>query len=146
MKSCTPGLGVALTNCYFCGKGDRIVLNKVITPKLAAKVESMNGKVLDMEPCSKCRDYMEKGILFLTIDSSKCDAGWNRRPANLDEKKDWMPNPYRAGGFTVIKESACEKILNPDTFKWAAKTRFMFIEHSEAEKLGFFQTSEKETA
>jgi len=124
-----PELGVALTKCYFCGKDDTIVMNTKLTEKMAKKVEGMHGKVINMDPCPECKGYMEKGIILLTIDEDKSEPGWN---------EDSMPNPYRTGGFFVLKDEACERFMSPDMFEWAKKNRFLFIEHEAAKALGLF--------
>ncbi len=120
-------VGVALTNCYFCGKGDRILLNTLLTPAMATRVESAHGKVIDMEPCSECKKWMEQGIILLTIDNSKSGSGWNRSP---------IPNPYRTGGFFVMKEEAFKRIFDGEAAAFALKHRWMFIEQEAADKIG----------
>ena len=133
-------MGVALTKCYFCGDGDRIIMNRVLTTSLAAKVESMNGKVIDMEPCNKCRHFMSLGVIFLTIDPEKSEPNWNKPPASLrfEEKRQWFPNPYRTGGFFVVKDEAVKKMLPEELATYALKERYMFIEEGVARDLGFY--------
>jgi hypothetical protein len=134
----TTRVGVALTKCYFCGESDRILINKLLTKQMAKKVESANGKVIDMEPCAKCADFMEQGIILLTIDDSKSDPGWNKPgPSATSEHHRWMPNPYRTGGFFVVKEEALTRMLG-EAHDFALKHRWIFIEHEVAEKLGLF--------
>lgn len=74
----SKNLGVAMTRCFFCNEGDRLLLNTKLTPSEAWKVEKMNNCVIDMEPCVKCRDYMVRGVLLITIDSAKSDPGWEK--------------------------------------------------------------------
>lgn len=128
-------IGVALTRCYYCGEGDRIVLNTRLTPEHARRVEEMHDKVIDMDPCQKCKDLMSQGIIIITIDSEKSGEGW--------EKSD-TPNPHRTGGFFVLTEEACGRFMPPELFDWAMKHRFMFMEHEGAENLGLFEAAKKE--
>jgi hypothetical protein len=148
--------GVALTKCYFCGEGDQIVLNRVLTAHNAAKVEKMNGRVVNMNPCNKCQGYMQQGIILITIDEAKSGADWNKPPPKShclyagrkcfgDHKCQcncegchclWMPNPYRTGGFYVVKEDALARILDATMFKFARQHRWMFIADDAAEKIG----------
>lgn len=133
-----PRVGVALTRCFYCGEGDRILLNKVLTEHMAKRVESAHNCVLDMEPCNKCKELMGKGVILITIDVAKSDPNWNTNPDA--DKSNWMPNPYRTGGFFVITDDAVKRIIdNEEMAAWALKHRFMFIEHEAAEKLGLFQ-------
>ncbi len=137
-------VGVALTNCYFCGKGDRILLNTLLTPVMAQRVESAHGKVIDMEPCSECKKWMDRGIILLTIDGGKSEPGWNSPPTEYSDYErrkgganpPWMPNPYRAGGFFVMKEEAFKRIFNGEAAAFALKHRWMFIEQEAADKIG----------
>jgi len=127
---------VALTKCFFCHGDHDLVLNTRLSPGAARQVKEMHGKVINMDPCSKCKDIMSKCIVFITIDDSKSEIGWNRPPR---DSEGWMPNPYRTGGWFGIKESAVERMLPPDIYKWAAKHRFLFVEHQEAENMGLFE-------
>jgi hypothetical protein len=132
-------LGVALTKCFYCLEGDKILLNKTLTPHMASKVEKMNGCVMDMEPCSKCAEYMKQGVIFIIIDESKSTPGWNK-PAHGEDH--FIPNPYRTGGFAVIKEDAITKFMPDDMTKFALKHRFMFIEQEAANKMWMFPKEE----
>lgn len=131
----TGRVGVALTKCFYCGEGDRILLNSRLTEHMAKAVESAHGCVIDMEPCNKCKAFMSQGVILITIDVAKSDPDWNS-PTGKPEH--WMPNPYRTGGFFVIKDEAVKRIM-PKMSEWALKRRWVFIEHEAVEKLGLFQ-------
>jgi hypothetical protein len=128
---------VALTKCYFCGEDDKILLNTRLTAHAAKQVRECHQKVVDMDPCPKCRDFMQKGVILIAIDSNKSDPGWNQRPE--DSQGNWMPNPYRTGGFAVVRDAAIKRILPKDLADHALRHRFMFIEHEAAVKLGIFE-------
>ena len=83
---------VALTKCFYCGKDNGIIMNKTLTPFYAAKVKELHGKVVDMEPCPKCKEYMEQGIILISIRDGETGN-----------------NPYRTGGFVVIKKKHYKK-------------------------------------
>lgn len=130
---------MALTRCFFCLEGDKIVLNTLLTPHMAKSVESMNNMVIDMEPCQKCADYMKQGVIFITIDDSKSEPGWSKP----DGRTNWIPNPYRTGGFSVVRDEAVRKFINdPGMADWAIKHRWMFIEHEAAERLGLLKPTD----
>ena len=113
-------LGVALIKCFFCGKDKGIVMNTRLHPALACRVEEMNGKAIDKEPCDKCKELMKQGIMFCSVrDGEKGD------------------NPYRTGNLCVIKEEACEKMFDADFFKHIQKSRFAFVEDNMWYKMGF---------
>lgn len=88
-------LGVALTRCFICGEGKEIIMNTRLTKSLADKVRAMNGKAIDKEPCEKCKEYMKKGVIIIAVDESKTDD---------------PENPYRTGGWWLVKEEALERV------------------------------------
>ena len=54
---------------------------------------------IDKEPCSKCKGYMERGIILISVDEEK--------------SKGDMENPYRTGGWVVVKEEALKRMIQP---------------------------------
>ena len=107
-----------------------IVMNTRLIRPLARMVENMQGKVLDMTPCSECEGYMKAGIILMTFDPAKSEPDWNKAP---------IPNPYRSGGFFVIKEEAFKRLLTGKAVEFALKNRWVFVEHEAAESLGLFR-------
>jgi hypothetical protein len=128
-------LGVALTKCFFCLGPGAIVMNTRLTEQLARSIESMHDKVLDMTPCSTCKGYMKQGIVLMTFDPDQSEPDWN---------KERIPNPYRSGGFFVLKESAFKRLLTGSAVDFALKNRWIFVEHEVAEQLGLFDIAKKE--
>lgn len=115
-------LGVALTKCFICGEDDRIIINRRLTKHYADKVKEMHGKTIDYKPCNKCIEHMKMGIIVISVDEAKSNGD--------------MSNPYRTGGWWVVKEDFIKKLLE-DPSKVLEK-RMMFIEHEIAEKIGMF--------
>ena len=107
---------VALTKCYICGKDDVILLatryNKKGEP--VQDLTPFHGKAINTEPCYKCREYMEQGIILISVRD--------------DSEKE---NPYRTGGWCVIKEEIAGKIFNIDL----KTNRIFFIEDTLWEQL-----------
>jgi len=134
---------VALTNCFYCLEGSDILINSRLTPTAANHVRKFHGKVCSMEPCSKCRDYMKDNIILLTIDESKSDEGWQTPPQDPDKRRHWIPNPYRAGGFVVVRPDFIERVFNPpELVQQILKYRWSFIEHEAAIQLGLLEPVE----
>lgn len=123
-------LGVALTKCYFCQKDYQIVMNRRLSTSLAEKVESMNGKIVDMTPCQECEDLMKLGVILITIDNARSGKDWY---------KDKMPNPYRTGGWFVISDEGVERAFDAEMAQWAIDHRWAFIEHQAAAMVGLFE-------
>ncbi len=138
------GVGVALTKCFFCHSNDKIVINKTLTKSSAKKVESMHSKVIDMEPCGKCFKAMDLGIIIITIDNSKSEPDWNKPPSeytNMSEyekqkRGPFIPNPWRAGGWFVVRDEFVTRAFGEEYAKWAIDNRWMFMEHQAAIDLG----------
>lgn len=131
---------VALTNCYFCGEGSTILLATRYIRLQNGETEPLkdlkefNGKVVDMTPCSKCQQWMKEGIILITIDERKCEKDWN---------KEAMPNPWRTGGFYVVKEEAIKRLLSGKMLEWCLKHRWMFIDNRAAIQAGLSKLKAK---
>ena len=118
-----PKIGVALTKCFICGEDDCIVINTKLTKKHAEEVEKMNGMSISKEPCPKCREHMKNGVILISVD---------------EDKSDDMNNPWRTGGWWVIKSDAVERLLKKELADQLLKSRVGFIEHEMAEGIGLF--------
>lgn len=133
-KAAREGKHVALTKCFYCGEDNELVLHKRL-----GDVSQLQGKVTSMNPCSKCQEFMEKGVILIGIDDAKSENGWNIPPDKGSQaaKENWMPNPYRSGDFIVMKEEALDRVINsPEMVAWAKKHRWIFIEHSALVHMG----------
>jgi hypothetical protein len=140
---------VALTKCFYCGEGDKILLATRYqrTESGMEPVKDLapaHGKVIDMEPCHNCEDWMTQGIILIGIDSAKSDPGWNEPPNINAEREHWMPNPWRAGGFAVLKDEAFCRLFGKEFQKFALKHRYMFMEQEAMVLLGILKPDEQE--
>lgn len=107
---------VGMTNCYFCGQGKDIVLDRRLKKSLP-----MHIGVVDMEPCNECKEWMGKGVILISIKDATTDAEMASTP----------PNPFRTGGWTVVKDDAISRMPVPEEMKkWALKHRFFFLTDS----------------
>lgn len=75
----------------------------------------MNGPVFDKTPCDECKGYMDQGIIIVTVRDGETSQ-----------------NPYRTGGFYVLKQEACERMFRDVDLSG----RFLFIEDSVARRIG----------
>lgn len=113
---------VALTKCYYCGGDNQVVLHKRF-----GDVSELNGKVIDMTPCSECAEHMKKGILLITIDLDKSEDKWYEQR---------LPNPFRTGTFAVVKDEAIKRVFNPEISDYLIRDRWGFIPHDVAKEIG----------
>ena len=132
----TKKANAALTKCYFCLKDFQILLARKYTQQgePLTDLAPLNGKVIDMSPCNECSDHMKQGVVLLSIDNSKSDKDWHRQK---------MPNPYRTGGYFVLKDEAIKRIFSEKMSTWAIKHRWIFAEHEACERLGLFEQAER---
>lgn len=78
---------------------------------------------------------MKQGVILLTFDPERSAPDWNKAP---------IPNPYRTGGYFVVRDDAMRRMLkNQSTLDWALKHRFMWIEHASAEQVGLFALAQQ---
>ena len=87
------GVNPAIPLCFFCLKPK----NEILLPgKMKNGMEAPRNAVWDTRPCDECKGYMEKGIILISVDESK----------STDHK-----NPYRSGGWCVVKEELVKQAL-----------------------------------
>lgn len=111
MKQKENLLGVAMIRCYFCGEPKGIMMNTKLSPTYAKKVEEAHNKVIDMEPCDKCKEWMKKGIILIGV---------------RDDDKE-----YRTGHFAVVTENAIQKMLEgTKMLEPVLQHRFAFVDET----------------
>lgn len=84
---------VGMTQCFVCMEPKDILLDRRLRntlPKLAC---------YDKEPCDKCKEYMKQGIILISVRDGESGD-----------------NPYRTGGWIVIKEEAAHRIFKDVDF------------------------------
>lgn len=106
------GLNPSMSVCFLCG-GDK---NEIIIPgMLKGDAEAPHKAVWNKEPCDKCKEYMNIGVMLISV----------------KDKTD-QENPYRTGNIVVIKADAAERMFG-DSIK---NQRAAFIEDELWDKLG----------
>jgi len=107
------GVNPAIPTCFFCGeeKNEVILVGKI---RGHEDLEAPRRAVWNMEPCAKCKSYMEMGIMLVSVEDDT-----DRR------------NPYRTGRICVIKKEAAEQIFNEPM-----KNNFAFVEDTMWKELG----------
>jgi len=118
---------VALTKCFICGEDNNIVINTRLTKHDADKIKEMHGKAINKEPCNQCKKYMKEGIIVISVDEEKSNG-------DLD-------NPYRTGGWWVVKEDYIKRIVKKEFCDEVLKTRIMFMEDQICRDFGMFKAT-----
>lgn len=124
----TDELGVALVKyiCPICGKeaDSAILMNKVLSKKMAKEVEKLNGQNIGFseKPCKECQEWIDKGAFFIIgVDSDKTEDN---------------SNPYRTGHLVGIKkESEFYKDLE-DKYK---THDFLFMDYRIMKQIGLIK-------
>ena len=124
---------VGMTQCYFCLGDKDILLDRRLRNSLPRQVG-----VTDMSPCSECEDYMAQGIILISISDDTTEEDMKGEPIMKHGREVGMspPNPYRTGGWCVVREEAVERIFSGDYLKFALAKRFCFIVDEAWDKLG----------
>lgn len=112
---------VGYNNCYFCGKINEILLDRRLRNTLHS-----NMGVMNMRPCNECAGYMKQGILLMSIADDTTE----------EDMKGPIPNPYRTGGWVVVRQEVVERMMDGKFLDFALKNRFAFITDEAWDKLG----------
>ena len=128
------GVNPSISQCFYCGEDDKIILTGKDGEKMALDMGHEDGQmpmhcgVIDMEPCTKCRDYMKEGIIIIGMKDGE------------DPNKDI--NVYRTGQFYVVKDGlfkALKEGAPEETVKiidGILYNRWTFMEESVLKALG----------
>ena len=106
------GVNPMIPTCFYCGKEKNEI---VLLGRLPNDKEAPKHGVIDRTPCAECIEYMKKGIILISV--RKGESG---------------DNPYRTGGWVVIKEEAATRMFG-DHLK---ESRVAFVDDETWEKLG----------
>ena len=107
------GVNPAIPVCFFCGKDKNEI---ILAGRLRGDVEAPRKAAWDMVPCDECKKYMDMGVVLVSVD-----------PKSPDRQ-----NPYRTGGWVVVKEEAAKSLFG----KSLGGNRFAFVNDEVWEKIG----------
>ena len=130
------GVNPALEVCFFCQEARGVVLLGRFNPerrfgkKIAETLEGPPGDakaphkvVMDREPCDKCKELMQQGIILISVDEKK-----------TGEDRD---NPWRTGGWVVVRDEALRRwISTPELLEDILKRRVAFLPDGAWDLLG----------
>lgn len=110
------GLNPVLMNCFLCGEAKGIALPGAAMKELAPR----GGLCFDKEPCDKCRKLMTQGVILISV-----------KPGSDHD------NPYRTGGWIVVRDEAIGRIFDPESAAGILKSRVAFLEDDAWDNIGF---------
>lgn len=121
------GVNPAIPKCFYCGEDKNEI---ILVGKLPGDVEAPRGKVWDKEPCVKCAEYMQQGIILISVDVARTTD---------------KANPWRSGGWVVMREEAVRRLFTGDVVEQVCKSRVCFVPNEAWDMLGLERPStEKE--
>ena len=99
------GVNPTLTVCFVCGEDDGVALLGLMkdpeTGRPDHSIKAPHRACLDKEPCKKCKGYMEQGVILISVRDSDMNS----------------PNPYRTGGWVVVKDDLIERLVTDSALK-----------------------------
>jgi len=130
------GVNPAVPRCFYCLENKNEV---ILAGKLPGDKEAPQSAVWDNVPCDSCAELMTQGVILVSVrDDQLEELEWAQR-----EKR--MPNPYRTGGFWVLKDEAIRRIITPEELaEQIIKHRFTFVPDEVALALGLFDAEESD--
>jgi hypothetical protein len=133
---------VGLMQCFFCGAADRIAIDTRLRDSLPHQA------VHDMEPCPQCQGRMQQGVILISVrdgEMEKVEAAHRayKQKFNRTKPTQFIPNPYRSGGWWVVTDTAIRAMLNEPLATQILRQRWAFIPHSIAEQVGLFKLGEE---
>lgn len=103
------GINPSISVCFFCQKDK----NELVLPGLLkGDAEAPHRAVWNKEPCDECKGFMKQGIILISVDE--------------DKTEDFL-DPYRSGGWCVIKEDAIKRMIVGETANQVLKERVAFV-------------------
>jgi len=129
------GLNPSVTLCFFCQEEVGLVLLGKLTSATKKSFEEAgihcgpDGEAprkitMDKVPCDKCKQYMEVGIILISC--------------SMEKSKSDMQNPYRTGGWVVVKEEYVKRVFgnSEETLNAVLGQRVAFIDDADWDAVG----------
>lgn len=115
----THGLNPTLAQCFFCMEDTGVIL----CGRLPGDREAPRRVCINQEPCAKCAEWMAKGVILISVDEAKSTD---------------LNNPYRTGGWIVVKDEVITRMgLRPEFEAAVLKRRCAFIPDDVWDAFGF---------
>jgi hypothetical protein len=124
------GVNPTTTQCYYCNEASEVWLVGAHARQFTeAGIKTHDGGAMPMSigvmntrPCPKCKGYMEQGVILISV---KDDQGAVIDTANIHGE---IPNPYRTGGWVVIRDDAVRRMIKDEkVLADVLKRRMCFI-------------------
>lgn len=117
------GVNPMMVSCFICGQdtGELALLGR-----LKGDAQAPHRASLDRAPCEKCKEHMAKGIILISVRDGESGD-----------------NPYRTGGWAVVKEEAVKRIAPPGLVDDICRHRMAFVPDAAWDSLGLPREKDK---
>lgn len=114
------GVNPSVEQCFYCMKDVGVILfGKMKEDKEAPRQVCLGP---NSEPCTECKEWMEQGVILVSVD---------------EEKSDDPENPWRTGGWIVVVDKAIRDMVQPEELaETILEQRFAFVPDTAWEMLG----------
>jgi len=102
------GVNPSLDQCFYCLKDKGVIL----FGRIQGDNEAPKRVCLDRAPCNECAELMRKGIILISVDEAR----------STDQS-----NPYRTGGWVVVKEDFVKRAIQGELGAVVLKQRIAFV-------------------
>ncbi len=101
------GVNPCIPKCFFCGENKNELL---LFGRINGDIEAPKNTVFDKNPCDKCQEYMKLGVILISVKDGTDNE-----------------NPYRTGGWCVVKDSAISKFQPQSLVDHILSARVAFV-------------------
>jgi hypothetical protein len=128
------GVNPSVDVCFFCQQDRGVALLGVLTASQKRAFEEAGVTSYDdsaaphracysREPCDECKGHMADGVILISVDEEKSG--------------DDPENPYRTGGWVVVREEAITELINPpELLAHILRARIAFVPDDAWDMLG----------
>lgn len=141
---------VGLNRCFYCGEGFEVLLHKRLLKVFPHSIPPQH-----LEPCSKCKGWMKKGVVLIGVEEDRsnmekfaksweawqserkaCGAEFGTPCYEAEMKRaglhPYMPDMsmvYRSGHFVVVSEDWVKRVIQPESAAdRMLKARWTFVD------------------
>ena len=128
------GVNPAIPKCFWCLEDKNMLY---LPGQMKGDMEAPRNMVWDMEPCDNCKDLMDQGILLISVKNGEMEkeeearqrakAEYDRSYHSKKDKFHYIPNPYRTGGWAVIREESFTRIFQGPIVDQILSCRWSFV-------------------
>ena len=106
------GVNPAIPLCFFCNEPKSEI---ILAGRLPNDAEAPSHRVWDHRPCDKCERLMKLGVILISTRDGESGR-----------------NPYRTGGWLVIKDDAIARLITDEKLRAAILAKRMAFVPDEA--------------